>query len=86
MYEYSQTVNNSVRNTNEYKKKLKPDFKIFMQMGKIKQIKTSVPKFLCAVTCGSNPEFFLGGGGSVNFISLNFPDPRMPIVIFEINL
>lgn len=77
MYEYSQTVNNSVRNTNEYKKKLKPDFKIFMQMGKIKQIKTSVPKFLCAVTCGSNP---------VNFISLNFPDPRMPIVIFEINL
>lgn len=45
------------------KKKLKPDFKIFMQMGKIKQIKTSVPKFLCTVTCGSNPEFFLGGGG-----------------------
>lgn len=65
MYEYLQTVNNSVRNTNEYKKKLKPDFKIFMQMGKIKQIKTSVPKFLCAVTCGSNPEFFLGGGGGV---------------------
>lgn len=72
MYEYSQTVNNSVRNTNEYKKKLKPDFKIFMQMGKIKQIKTSVPKFLCAVTCGSNPEFFLGGGGVRKFYKFEF--------------